>query len=131
VPAVLFVPTASGDSEWYVARFHDAFARLWCRPSHLTLFRRTPDLREAVLAADVVYVGGGNTKSMLAIWREWGLDPILAGAVDDGVALHFVDGALDRAVTSREGATAWRVERSREGVTEERVDVTALPRHRA
>ncbi len=26
---------------------------------------------------DVVYVGGGNTKSMLAIWNEWGMSDLL------------------------------------------------------
>jgi dipeptidase E len=31
--------------------------------------------------------GGGNTKSMLALWREWGLDVILRQAWESGVVL--------------------------------------------
>ncbi|MEP7294131.1 MAG: Type 1 glutamine amidotransferase-like domain-containing protein, partial [Chloroflexota bacterium] len=33
------------------------------------------------------YVGGGNTKSMLAVWREWGLDKSLLKAADNGTLL--------------------------------------------
>lgn len=72
-PAVAFLPTASRDADSSVVRFHSAYLRLSCRPSHLSFFRRTPDLRSYLLAQHVVYVGGGNTKSMLAVWREWGL----------------------------------------------------------
>lgn len=39
-PKICLVPTASGDSEDYVARFYAAFERLHCEPSHLSLFRR-------------------------------------------------------------------------------------------
>lgn len=32
-------------------------------------------------------LGGGNTKSMLALWREWKLDEILSKALNRGVVL--------------------------------------------
>lgn len=86
-PAVAFVPTASGDADSYIVRFYTAFAELPCRPSHLPLFRRTTDLRAYVLAQDVIYVGGGNTKSMLAVWREWGLPELLREAWASGIIL--------------------------------------------
>lgn len=86
-PSVCFVATASGDSDSYVARFYEAFSKLDCRPSHLPLFRRTPDLRKHLLQQDVIYVGGGNTKSMLAVWREWGIPDLLREAWDAGVVL--------------------------------------------
>lgn len=86
-PAVAFVPTASGDADAYIVRFYTAFSRLPCRPSHLALFRRTPDLRSYLLAQDVIYVGGGNTKSMLAVWREWGLPELLREAWASGIVL--------------------------------------------
>jgi len=76
-PEVCFVPP-SGDAPGYVERFYAAFGRLPCRPSHLSLYNPpTADLREFVFARDIVYVGGGNTKSMLALWREWGFDDII------------------------------------------------------
>jgi peptidase E len=87
-PRVLFVPTASGDSPRTIARFHRAFAKHECEPSHLQLFDRTVrDLRSFVLRQHVVYVGGGNTAAMLAIWRLHGLDAILAEAYESGVLL--------------------------------------------
>lgn len=86
-PRVSFLPTASGDADSYALRFYSAFAGLSCRPSHLMFFRRTPDLREHVLSQDVIYVGGGNTKSMLGVWREWGLPEILREAWEAGVVL--------------------------------------------
>src|SRR6476659_5432976 len=89
-PRVSFLPTASGDVDSYAASFYTAFARLPCQPSHLMFFRRTPDLREHVLSQDVIYVGGGNTKSMLGVWREWGLPEILREAWEAGVVLAGV-----------------------------------------
>ena len=86
-PTVTFVPTASGDADSYIVRFYTAFAGLPCRPSHLPLFRRTPDLRTYVLTQDVIYVGGGNTKSMLAVWRDWDLPALLREAWVSGIVL--------------------------------------------
>lgn len=87
-PKVCFLPTASGDAESYVARFLQAFEQYPCVPSHLSLFQLpTSDLESYVLEQDVIYVGGGNTKSMLALWREWGLDLILRRAWEEGVIL--------------------------------------------
>jgi dipeptidase E len=89
-PAVGFLATASGDSEAYIDHFYNSFADLPCRPSHLPLFSRTPDLRTYLLAQDVIYVGGGNTKSMLGVWREWGLPERLREAWEAGVVLAGV-----------------------------------------
>lgn len=90
-PRVLFVPTASGDSADYVTRFHRAFADGRAEPSHLALFERTVvDLRAHLLAHDVIYVGGGNTVNMLAIWRAQGLDVALHDAWRAGVVIAGV-----------------------------------------
>src|SRR4051794_32283877 len=68
---VCFVATASGDQVTYVADFYRAFAwREDCRASDLRLFERgVADLRAHVLDQDVVYVGGGSTANLLAVWR--------------------------------------------------------------
>ncbi|MSO56659.1 MAG: peptidase E [Acidobacteria bacterium] len=89
-PKVLMIPTATGDNAEYVAKFYAAYAALDARPAHLPFFHRTADLRETVLAQDVVFVGGGNTKSMLALWRDWGLPEILKEASTSGVVLGGV-----------------------------------------
>jgi peptidase E len=89
-PRVAFVPTASGEPDHYVSSFYAAFLKLGCRPSVLTFFKRTPDLRSFLLDQDVIYVGGGNTKSLLAVWRDWGVTEILREAWESGVVLTGV-----------------------------------------
>jgi dipeptidase E len=86
-PAVGFIPTASGDAPESVRRIGDLCAKLHCRLSDLPLFDRTPNLEEYVAAQDVILVGGGNTKSMLAVWREWGLPELLRSAWHNGTIL--------------------------------------------
>ena len=87
-PKVAFLATASGDSEGYVERFYTSFRSLACEPSHLSLFRiNQTDLRAYILAQDVIYVGGGSTRNLLVLWREWGLDVILKEAWNAGVVL--------------------------------------------
>ena len=87
-PRVSFLPTASGDSDSYVERFYTSFNSLPCEPSHLSLFHlKQTDLRSYVLQQDVIYVGGGSTRNMLVLWREWGLDTLLKEAWTAGVIL--------------------------------------------
>ena len=86
-PAVCFLPTASGDADGYVVRFYAAFMKLRCQPSHLSLFEPPKNLEAFVLSQDAIYVGGGNTKNMLALWQEWKLDRILRKAWRQGVVL--------------------------------------------
>lgn len=77
-PRVCFLGTASGDAERYGDRFAAAFFALGCRPSRCSLFQPpTADLRGFLLEQEVIYVGGGNTRSLMALWREWEIDAIL------------------------------------------------------
>ena len=180
-PRVCLIPTASGDSAAWLDRFYEVFHDERCEPTHLSLFSRTVDDLQGFLSGqDVLYVGGGNTVNLLAVWRAQGLAEVLprvlaqgtiacgvsAGglcwfergitdsygpglnplgdalgflpgsfcphydsdprrphayreyvrttgapgtAVDDGVALHYVDGRLHRLVSSRPQAMAWRM----------------------
>jgi dipeptidase E len=86
-PRICFVPTASGDAPIYVRDFYDAFAGR-AEASWLPLFARDGrDLRAFLLGQDVVYVGGGNTENMLAIWRLHGVDAILREAWEAGVIM--------------------------------------------
>lgn len=189
-PKICYIGTASGDRQEGIDRFYDAAGRFDCTPTHLALYKpSTNDLAGLLLDQDVIYVGGGSTRNLLALWREWGLDGIMreayergivlggvsAGSIcwfeqgttdslfgpltpitclgflsgsnsphydseperrptyhrligsgemkdgyaaDDGVGLHFVDGALHQIISSRPEARAWRVEHSGDGVTE-------------
>mgnify|MGYP006435602939 FL=1 len=86
-PNILFIPTASAEDKSYIVNFYSCFSRLECSPSHITFFQRTPRLDSLVNKADVIYVGGGNTKSMLAVWKEWKLDKLLLKAYQNGKIL--------------------------------------------
>lgn len=199
-PSVCFLPTASAESQQYCVNFYQAFNRLGCRAGHLSLFAQPQrDLEAWLRQFDIIYVGGGNTRCMLALWREWGLDGILrrlwldgvvmagisAGAIcwfeqgvtdsvpgqltgmncmgflpgsccphydseeqrrpdyhrlvesgtvmagyalDDGAALHYVNGALTEVVTSRPHANAFYLEKTAAGVQERPLDTHYLGR---
>lgn len=87
-PKICFLPTASGDARDYVDRFYASFSALPCETSHLSLFfAETADHRALLLNQDVIYVGGGNTRNLLVLWREWGLDRILREAWERGIVL--------------------------------------------
>ena len=89
-PKICFIPTASGDSSLYKLNFYRAFSKLDCITSHIDLFSRTENLEEKIFTQDIIYVGGGNTKSMLAVWKEWNLHEILQNAYDKGVIMSGV-----------------------------------------
>jgi dipeptidase E len=87
-PKICFIPTASGDSEDYIQRFYNFFQDQNCTLPHLSLFRPpTRDLESFILEKDIIYVGGGNTKNLLALWKDWGLDTILKKAWNQGILL--------------------------------------------
>ena len=89
-PKICFIPTASGDNSLYKLNFYRAFSKLDCITSHLDFFSRTEDLKKKVLTQDIIYVGGGNTKSMLAVWKEWNLSKILQNAYEKGIVMSGV-----------------------------------------
>ena len=87
-PRVCFVGTASGDNDYYVRRFYEAFPPTRAAATHLALFdRKVSDLKKFVIAQDVIYVGGGNSANMLAVWRLHGLDKALRAAWNAGVVM--------------------------------------------
>ena len=87
-PRVCFVGTASGDSDYYIRRFHEAFPPSRAAATHLTFFDRTVrDLKSFAIDQDVIYVGGGSTANMLAVWRLHGLDKVLRAAWNAGVVM--------------------------------------------
>ncbi|WP_059170846.1 peptidase E [Bacillus sp. FJAT-27445] len=91
MPKICFVPTASGDAEGYIARFYQTFEKFSCQPSHLSLFMPpTRDLEGYVLDKDIIYVGGGNTRNLLILWKEWGLDKIFKKAWEQGIILSGI-----------------------------------------
>ena len=89
-PNICFIPTATGDSDSYKVSYYATLNKLNCNPTHLDFFKRTPNLEELIKNQDIIFVGGGNTKSMLSVWKEWGLDIILKKAYMEGTIMSGV-----------------------------------------
>lgn len=83
----LYVPTASMENTANVVAFYEHMRGRGVA-DHL-LFNPYPpdDLRTFTLSFDVIFVGGGNTANMLAVWRAHGFDSILHEAWQSGVLL--------------------------------------------
>lgn len=87
-PRVCFIPTACGDSAKTIRRIEATLKRLGARPTSLALYAApTEDFTRLLSRQDLVFVGGGNTYNMLALWRLWKLDAALRRAYERGVIL--------------------------------------------
>jgi peptidase E len=90
-PFICFLPTASGDNSGYIHDFYEFFNTRECHPSHLSLSHpHTDDFKRYLLEQDIIYVGGGHTARMLALWKTYGLDVILKKAWEQGILLAGV-----------------------------------------
>lgn len=93
-PRICYLATPSGDLPTHLDKFHTAYGGAGCITSHLTFFRQ-PDARSIpvtdfhaqLLKQDAIFVGGGNTRSALAVWREWQVDGALREAWDNGILI--------------------------------------------
>src|SRR3981081_1876013 len=90
-PKLLFIPTASSDSERYWGHVQEYFGGfLKCKTDVLFLIKERltkEEIQRKVLSADIVYVGGGNTLRMMRLWRRLGVDKILRAAYERGTVL--------------------------------------------
>ena len=90
-PKICMLPQASRESPEYIVKFYDTFHTLGAKPTWISLFDRVEDSwQEKLLSQDIIYVGGGNTKSMLALWKTWGMDTLLKEAYNRGIVLAGV-----------------------------------------
>jgi len=89
-PRILFLPTASGDTTAQINAFKARFANRTCVAEHMSLFRLSETARpleDIVFDQDIIYVGGGSMRNLLAIWRAHGLDRLLVRAWETGAVL--------------------------------------------
>ena len=88
-PRVLFVGTAGGDGIVGQLKAYKAFSRLGCDIQSLPFFpyEMKRDYAAEARAADMIYVGGGNTVAMIAVWREFGFDRALHEAWQGGTVI--------------------------------------------
>jgi dipeptidase E len=87
-PRVCLLPTAASAVPLVALQFLTAFPTDRFEPTYLDLFvRDARDLRVFLLSQDAIFVSGGNTANLLAIWRLHGVDAILREAWEAGVVL--------------------------------------------
>ena len=86
-PRICFLGTASAQKPEYIELFYDNFRGRSCEPTHVELFGMPENPAAHVAKQDVLYVGGGNTANMLAIWRVHGIDHALRAAWEGGAVV--------------------------------------------
>jgi len=93
-PKLLFIPTATSDSEIYWQQVQKYFGEfLGCKTDVLYLIKERPSneqIRNKILTADIIYVGGGNTLMMMRLWRRLGVDKLLRQAYENGIVLSGI-----------------------------------------
>ena len=89
-PNVLFIGTASRDAEGYIEAITNAFNLLTCEVKALCLCSKDYDdkgIDDLLTWADIIYVGGGDTISMMQIWKQHGLDEKLKKIYEKDLAV--------------------------------------------
>ena len=89
-PHVVYLPTATGDSDLAGELFETAYGAFDCTRDIVKTFGIPDRPAERVATADAVLVAGGNTANMLAIWRIHGVDRSLRDVWERGNALGGV-----------------------------------------
>ncbi len=116
---LLFLPTASNDDILYCNTIYNHFhLRLGCNYDHLRIIeeKNTIDgIYEKINWADIIYVGGGNTRMMMNVWREHNVDMLLKRAYMQGTVMTglsagsicwFVGGSSDS--EKHDGVEDWK-----------------------
>lgn len=90
-PKLLFIPTASYDAEGYIESIEKVYGQeLNCEVQALCVINNDiseEEIRNKILWADIIYVGGGDTVKMMEIWREKKIDKLLLEAYKKGTVL--------------------------------------------
>jgi peptidase E len=89
-PRICFMPTATGDPKATIDKWLENMKKFDCEPRVQKMFIASPRVKsfeDELLTADAIYVGGGNTLNMIAIWKAQGVDKILRKAWEKGTVL--------------------------------------------
>lgn len=109
--SICYISTASDDSIvqkfifWLYIRLMYPKWNIWCPD--------TNQIDDRLLGQDIIFVGGGNTMTMLKRWSEYGISERLRAAYDSGVIISGVSAGL----------ICW----FQTGVTDSTRDLTIMP----
>ncbi len=80
---LLYIGCAHGEEPARYVRFLEAAGELW-QVRRLNFFGPVPQLSDLLNWCDGIFIDGGNTRTMLAIWKEWDFPRRLAQAIETG-----------------------------------------------
>lgn len=87
-PRICWLGAASGENPMYFEMFARGMEAYNCETRHFNIFEpATLDFVDYLMGMDIVFVGGGSTKNLMALWREWGFDKALKSAWEKGVVM--------------------------------------------
>lgn len=90
-PKLLYLPTASADSDTSIVAWYEHCAPLDVVPSvqkcYISSYETDRTFEEILLAADGIVASGGNTLNQQVIWKAHGIDRILRQAWERGIVL--------------------------------------------
>ncbi len=85
----LFFPTASHDSKPYFNSFRKTYTSVFDIKADVALLTRNEmtieRIQEKISIADLIYVGGGDTKLLIELWTRTGMDKMIIEAYQNGV----------------------------------------------
>lgn len=87
-PKICWLGPASGESAANYEQFARGFENYNCTVRHFNIFQpETLDFVDYLMGMDIIFVGGGSTRNLMALWREWGFDKALHTAWANGVVM--------------------------------------------
>ena len=88
-PKLLFIGTASKENPYYFNAIKNIYESLGCIVDELKIIDNynKEDAFYEILDADIIYIGGGNTKFMLSEWEKIDLKDVILEAYNKGIII--------------------------------------------
>ncbi len=90
-PRICLLPTASADNDARIVSWFQRGPELgfeaYAQKMFISSYRQKEDFETVLLNMDAIWVSGGNTLNMIAIWKAQGVDEILRKAWQQGIVL--------------------------------------------
>ena len=110
-PKILFIPTASNDSDSYCEVFKNYFEKKHgCDVNFLFLLKNKilyPEIKSKIFSSDIIYIGGGDTVLLFEEFKKNNLKPLLIEALKKGIMIWgFSAGAIllfEKGISEKEG----------------------------
>ena len=111
-PKLLFIGTATKENICYFNAIKKIYEYLGCLVDYLEIIDKEniEKIHSKVLDADIIYIGGGNTKYMLSEWERVNLKDALLKAYNNGTILAgYSAGAYAMFNTNYEGIDGFNI----------------------